>query len=472
MTTITLSKTLLDKNLSKLLTPKKIEEFISNIVDDFATLLNGGFEVVDPVISNGGKTYTYKNPSINGHYGSLTMQGSAVVNNDANGDYVSGSLSFNNFVYTSNVGKLTVASSITAKANTNSSSYKVTSNGASYEGSDGSKWSIKSSETVSYNSKADKQTFSYSDTITSYSSSDVLGNSITFSGSLKYNSNTEEYSGYMTAITLKVGDTILSATGLKITNDDLLSDGYSFSTLAGALPDFLRGNDTITVSSSDTPIVNVLGYAGNDKIIGSNNDDNLFGGDDGFLSEVGEGVGSGNDTLIGGAGDDWLFGGDGNDSLDGGSGDDFIQGREGNDILIGGEGNDFLSSGGGKDVLTGGLGSDEFWIDMDSLSSSNASTVKDLSKIQGDSLVLSTDNDELYITDEFGTFWHEVLASEFYADSGAKNAKVAGQYYIYDTKAGTLYYDADSLGGKAAVAICILIGKPTLFASDLVVTND
>jgi serralysin len=51
-------------------------------------------------------------------------------------------------------------------------------------------------------------------------------------------------------------------------------------------------------------------------------------------------------------------------------------------------------------------------------------------------------------------------------------ANDVGQYYVYDTKTGTLYYDADSLGGNAAVAICILTGKPTLSALDIALSND
>lgn len=480
MATIALSKTLLDKDLSHLVTPSAALNVVNLILEDLSAIAAGDASVLssEPTYSSDGRTETYTNPTYNGLYGSLSMTGSIVTKYDTYGEAVSGSGSVNNFVYTTSTGKLMVTGSIKGSANSSSASYSVTGTAVSFVGNDGGQWSIKESLTYSY-----KENFltgavneSNSETITSFSSSDSIGNSISFSGSYKYNATTDNYSGYMTSVTLKVGSTSLSATGLKVTYNDLLSDSYSFSKLSDTLPDFLTGNDTITVSSTDTPNANVLGYAGNDKITGSSSNDQLFGGDDGFLSETGEGVGSGNDTLIGGAGGDWLFGGDGNDSLDGGSGDDWLQGRAGNDTLIGGEGNDGLSSGGGKDLLTGGLGNDDFWIDIDSLSASTVTTVTDFNKLGTDSILLSTSNDTLYPPDnnnfEFPYFYHEVTASEFYAGSGFKKTITAGQYYVYDTKTGTLYYDADSFGGEAAVAICVLTGKPTLSAFDITVTND
>ncbi len=178
--------------------------------------------------------------------------------------------------------------------------------------------------------------------------------------------------------------------------------------------------------------------------------------------------------LNGGIGDDFLDGMGGNDRLDGGVGNDALFGGVGNDTIIGGEGNDELFAEGGKDLLTGGLGDDDFWIDIDLVSKSTVTIVTDFNKLGTDSILLFT-NDTLYVSDifdDYGTFYHEVTASEFYAGSGFKNTNTTGQYYVYDTKTGTLYYDEDSFGGVAAVAICILTGNPTLSASDITVTND
>jgi hypothetical protein len=43
----------------------------------------------------------------------------------------------------------------------------------------------------------------------------------------------------------------------------------------------------------------------------------------------------------------------------------------------------------------------------------------------------------------------------------------AGQYYIYDSTTGTLYYDADSTGATAPLVVCILVGKPHLTYQDV-----
>ena len=151
-------------------------------------------------------------------------------------------------------------------------------------------------------------------------------------------------------------------------------------------------------------VLKILGSAGNDEVILSENKEYLVvysqgqehrinrsavssyllfakGGDDYFenrSSLPGKAFGgSGNDTLIGGAanesfiggkGDDVIKGGDGNDLISGGEGDDLLHGgagsdrlraQQGNDVLDGGAGNDPIIDGGeGDDILRGGLGND------------------------------------------------------------------------------------------------------------------
>jgi Ca2+-binding RTX toxin-like protein len=83
---------------------------------------------------------------------------------------------------------------------------------------------------------------------------------------------------------------------------------------------------------------------GNDKIIGTNGDDIIFG-DDGLGGILGTGhdiieAGRGNDIISGEAGNDIIFGGDDDDIIDGGPGNDVIDGGFGVDELIGGGGND------------------------------------------------------------------------------------------------------------------------------------
>ena len=96
----------------------------------------------------------------------------------------------------------------------------------------------------------------------------------------------------------------------------------------------------------------------------------------------------GNDTLIGGKKDDKLEGKDGHDRLEGGEGNDTLQGKDGNDVLIGGKGNDvFSEDDDGKNKWTGGKGKDVFEIDEDT---DGITLIKDFNK-KNDTLVIDDD---------------------------------------------------------------------------------
>jgi len=101
-------------------------------------------------------------------------------------------------------------------------------------------------------------------------------------------------------------------------------------------------------------IINPSIYSGNDNIIGTINDDFLYGyqGDDTI-----KGL-QGNDNIFGGKNSDDLYGNAGNDNLYGNLGFDLIWGGLGNDLLAGGQDFDYLYGGAGNDTLTGDLGSD------------------------------------------------------------------------------------------------------------------
>lgn len=131
------------------------------------------------------------------------------------------------------------------------------------------------------------------------------------------------------------------------------------------------GNDSIVGSSADDQL---YGFAGNDTIRGLEGSDIIFGGagadsldggtgDDFLFGDTTpvEGVGFGNDTLIGGDGSDALDGEQGDDSLVGGFGFDFLFGGEGNDTLSGGDDIDALDGEAGNDSLAGGNDSDFFF---------------------------------------------------------------------------------------------------------------
>lgn len=120
------------------------------------------------------------------------------------------------------------------------------------------------------------------------------------------------------------------------------------------------GKDTVTVASTVTSAMVLMGGAGDDTLIGGGGADSLDGGD-GVDRLTG---GAGNDRLNGGAGNDTLLGGAGNDSLSGGAGNDQLGGEAGIDTVLGDAGNDILllagaeAATGGRDMMDGGSGAD------------------------------------------------------------------------------------------------------------------
>jgi len=106
-----------------------------------------------------------------------------------------------------------------------------------------------------------------------------------------------------------------------------------------------KGDDQITVSSTLTTPVTLLGMDGDDTLTGGGAADLLDGG-------------SGRDTLHGGPGDDLLDGGADNDALYGDAGQDVLHGGDGADDLYGGDDADRLYGDAGSDALHGGNGSD------------------------------------------------------------------------------------------------------------------
>lgn len=140
----------------------------------------------------------------------------------------------------------------------------------------------------------------------------------------------------------------------------------------------------------------------------------------------------------------------GNDSVDGGGGNDSIYGGLGNDTLKGGSGDDLLSSGSGADVLTGGSGRDVFVLDGGL--NGGVVTITDFS-VGEDKIQLSRSL--------FAGFGSSVsLATQGTPTSG-------GAQMIYNNGTGDLYYDADGLGGGAAIKVAHLaLGLSNLSASD------
>jgi Ca2+-binding RTX toxin-like protein len=222
--------------------------------------------------------------------------------------------------------------------------------------------------------------------------------------------------------------------------------------------------------------------------------------------------GSNEDTLNGGAGDDWLIGSFGDDCLDGGAGADTLWGGFGDDVFIigdadvflerydqgtdlillrraaislagqhienvsadmaglaftitgnslanvltggaladtlsGGFGNDTLSGGAGNDCLIGGAGDDQFIFNT-ALGETNVDAIRGY----------SATNDTILLDDAVFT----VLGPPGILAAGAfttgTEATDADHRIIYHGTSGALFYDADGLGGAAAVQFATLTG--------------
>jgi cyclophilin family peptidyl-prolyl cis-trans isomerase len=209
-----------------------------------------------------------------------------------------------------------------------------------------------------------------------------------------------------------------------------------------------------------------------------------------------------NNTLFAGQGDNVLNGGSGNDTVSyaagvsgsqgvdvslatalaqstGGSGSDTLVSIEnltgsafadhltGNadiNILNGGAGNDTLSGGDGADVLIGGSGNDTFVFDTALNASSNVDTVTDF--VSGSDVFQL----KLDIFTALQSTNGVLNANNFVAGAGAGAvATTAEQHIILDTTSGSLFYDADGVGGVAQVEFARLGGAHVAVATDFVI---
>lgn len=286
-------------------------------------------------------------------------------------------------------------------------------------------------------------------------------------------------------------DTIMGGSG----GDLLVGDvGIAYDTAS-----FKSGSDEIHGGGGADDIYGDAGYApdatfigGNDRLYGDAGADSLSGGagndylDGGADSDYLQG-GLGNDTERGGAGQDSIYGGNGIDTADyrdksqkvvivldnngggtakvggvaedalddienligGSAGDQLVgnpsenrlEGAGGNDTLKGGSDSDTLVGGKGKDKLIGGTESDQFVFSA-KLGSTNIDKIVDF--VHGVDEIALDD----VIFKALGTSFEK---NEFVARADGHAASKASQHVIFDKSDGTLWYDVDGRGGKAAV---------------------
>lgn len=312
MANLNLTQSFLDKDLTKITMPTEVMTFSSSITEQLKSLSNVSFDQ-EPKIN--GNTATLNNPT----FGNYKLFGTVIGKANAYGD-VSASVSLNKIQINTGDGQIIENGSFSASYSYAATKYSITISSLAYIGSDGSKWSIKLNQKETYNSKTDLHT--YNSQISSFTSSDSIGNSISYSGNFLWDDAKATYTGFVTSMTLNSAGHKLSVSGLKITYDELMNK--ALTDIGSILPIFLNGDDTIKVSDTD-PLKQLIvyGYAGNDKITGSQGDDYLDGGNSILTNNVVNHLpGSGNDILTGGKGDDILIGGDGSNTLTGGEGRD------------------------------------------------------------------------------------------------------------------------------------------------------
>lgn len=183
----------------------------------------------------------------------------------------------------------------------------------------------------------------------------------------------------------------------------------------------------------------------------------------GTFSQLFRTVLAGNDKINGSAGTDVLYGYAGNDVLNGGAGVDHLSGGEGNDKINGGDGDDFLVGGEGNDRLNGGAGRDFFFFNTDLSAKTNVDTITNF--VSGTDVIFLS----MMIFSAYGLIHNTSPPSSDFVSGVGATAKDTTDHYLYDTRTGKLYYDADGSGSQAAIQFATLTGHPTLVASDFFV---
>lgn len=305
---------------------------------------------------------------------------------------------------------------------------------------------------------------------------------------------------------LAYGD-VGSLQGVLQGGDDTMIGGAGSDQLVGDVAraydtaSFKGGDDEIHGGAGSDVIYGDYGYAtgatsvgGNDRLYGDAGLDTIFGNDGADYLDGGADAdflsgGGGSDVLRGGSGIDTVYGGDGVDMADysdksqkvvvtldangggpvkvngvvedmldsienivGGSAGDRLtgyaaqhdnrfEGRGGNDTLDGAAGNDTLVGGNGKDRLIGGADADQFVFNTRP-GSTNVDKIVDF--VHG--------TDEIVLDDAIlKALGPSFEKNEFVAKAHDHFATKKAQHVIYDKSEGSLWYDVDGKGGKAAI---------------------
>ena len=148
------------------------------------------------------------------------------------------------------------------------------------------------------------------------------------------------------------------------------------------------------------------------------------------------------------------------ENVTGGSGADTLTGDGKANQLRGNGAADTLNGKSSNDILTGGAGGDTFVFDTALNATNNVDHITDFATedtIQLDDVVFT------------GIAPGTLAADAFHSAAGATEASDTDDRIVYDTTTGELYYDADGLGGVAAVKFAVLDNQAALTHDDFFV---
>ncbi len=252
-------------------------------------------------------------------------------------------------------------------------------------------------------------------------------------------------------------DSVLAALswtlGANLENLTLLGT-HRLSGIGNSLDNTLTGNAAANILDGGTGADTLIGDAGNDIYVVDHVGDTI--------QETGADAGDCVHSWV-----DWTLGEHlenltllGTKSLHGTGNqlDNSLTGNGAANVLHGGDGNDRLDGASGNDTLTGGAGADTFAFSTSLNALRNVDTLTDFSS-GVDKLMLSS-----AIFRELGFSGSPGTDAFFHLGSAALNSD---HRILYDQSNGTLAYDSDGTGARAAVQFAVLSGAPVLLYTDL-----
>ena len=232
---------------------------------------------------------------------------------------------------------------------------------------------------------------------------------------------------------------------------------FNIENLTGtAFHDDLWGDDGVNAINGMAGNDTLKGFGGDDLLNGETGVDTMFGalGSDTYLVDnagdiVRETGGEGNDTVQSSVSYTLTAGSDVETlrtTNDAGTAAIDLTGNANGNVVIGNNGNNTVNGGNGNDELTGRGGQDGFLFDTPLNGASNVDRITDFS-VADDTILL--DRDIFSSSLGLGT----IADGEFVIGAAAQDAN---DRIIYNNATGAVLYDADGVGGNAAVQFAAL----------------